>query len=52
MTALFRSHTVLTFIVHGTFKACSTNFENVPCEGETYNLGQCFDARTVRTKKG
>ena len=25
---------------------------NVPCEGETYNLVQCFDARTIRTKKG
>jgi len=50
MTALFCSHTVI--IVHGTFKVHSTNFENVPCEGETYNLVQCFDARTIRTKKG
>jgi hypothetical protein len=52
MTALFLSHTVLTFIVHGTLKVRSTNFENVHCEGETYNIAQCFDARTIRTKKG
>jgi len=54
MTAICRFHTVIiqTFILHGTSKVGSTNFENVPCEGETYNLVQCFDARTIRTMEG
>jgi hypothetical protein len=52
MTVLCRSHAVIiqTCILHGTFKVGSTNFENVPCEGETYNLVHSFDAKTIRTK--
>jgi hypothetical protein len=54
MTVLCRSHTVTiqTFILHGTLNGGSTSFENVLCEGETFNLVQCFGTRTIRTKKG
>jgi hypothetical protein len=54
MTALCRSHTVATktFILHGLLNGGSTGFENVPCEGETFNLVQCFGTRTIRSKKG
>jgi len=53
MTALCHSHIVIiqTFILHDIFKVVQHQFRNMPCEEETYNLVQCFDARTIRTKK-
>lgn len=51
--SLCRSHILAlkTFILHGKLNGVSTSCENVPFEGETFDLFQCFDTRTIRTTK-